>query len=121
MSKGKINHLRWIMLAEGISCIVLFFIAMPLKYIWGMNTAVRIAGGLHGFLFCWACLALLIVHLDRKWDLAHSVKYFIAIIPPGGMFLTENGSSAICKLHQLNRILLSTGRLFRQEESHVTP
>ena len=56
MSKGKINHLRWIMLAEGISCIVLFFIAMPLKYIWGMNTAVRIAGGLHGFLFCLACL-----------------------------------------------------------------
>ena len=89
MSEGKIKHLRWIMLAEGISCIVLFFIAMPLKYIWGMNTAVRIAGGLHGFLFCWACLVLLIVHLDRKWDLAHSVKYFIAIIPPGGMFLTE--------------------------------
>ena len=52
MSEGKIKHLRWIMLAEGISCIVLFFIAMPLKYIWGMNTAVSIAGGLHGFLFC---------------------------------------------------------------------
>ena len=31
MSEGKIKHLRWIMLAEGISCILLFFIAMPLK------------------------------------------------------------------------------------------
>ena len=89
MSEGKINHLRWVMLVEGISCIVLFFIAMPLKYIWGMNMAVSIAGGLHGFLFCWACLALLIVHLDRTWYLAHSAKYLIAIIPPGGMLLTE--------------------------------
>lgn len=77
------------MLVEGISCIVLFFIAMPLKYIWGMSIAVSIAGGLHGFFFCWACLALLIVHLDRTWNLAHSVKYLIAIIPPGGILLTE--------------------------------
>jgi integral membrane protein len=89
MSEGKMYHLRWVMLVEGISCLVLFFIAMPLKYIWGMNMAVSIAGGLHGFLFCWACLALLIVHLDRTWDLAHSAKYLIAIIPPGGMLLTE--------------------------------
>ena len=65
MSEGKIHHLRWIMLVEGISCIVLFFIAMPLKYIWGMNMAVSIASGLHGFLFCWACLALLILMLPR--------------------------------------------------------
>ena len=89
MSDGKINHLRWIMIIEGISCILLFFVAMPMKYVWGIKIAVSIAGGIHGFLFCWACLALLMVHVDRKWELGHSIKYFIGIIPPGGMFLTE--------------------------------
>jgi integral membrane protein len=36
---------------EGISYIVLIFLAMPLKYLAGINMAVSIVGGIHGALF----------------------------------------------------------------------
>lgn len=37
--------------AEGVSFLVLLFIAMPLKYWAGMPLAVRVVGSLHGVLF----------------------------------------------------------------------
>ena len=36
---------------EGISTLVLFGIAMPMKYLGGIPLAVTIAGAIHGFLF----------------------------------------------------------------------
>jgi integral membrane protein len=46
-----LNRLRWLGLIEGISTLVLFGIAMPLKYFADMPMAVRIAGSIHGGLF----------------------------------------------------------------------
>lgn len=40
--------LRCLSLAEGTSYLLLMCIAMPLKYVWGAPTAVRIAGSVHG-------------------------------------------------------------------------
>ena len=39
---------RW----EGLSCIVLFFVAMPLKYLADMPEVVTQVGRIHGGLFC---------------------------------------------------------------------
>lgn len=36
---------------EGVSTLVLFGVAMPLKYFADMPLAVRVAGSVHGFLF----------------------------------------------------------------------
>lgn len=47
-------YLRWLIwmgLVEGTSTLVLFFIAMPLKYLADMPLAVTIVGSLHGLLF----------------------------------------------------------------------
>ena len=44
-------RLRAVVFLEGISYLVLLFVAMPLKYFGGMPLAVRIAGSVHGFLF----------------------------------------------------------------------
>ena len=38
-------------LVEGVSTLVLFGIAMPLKYLAGLPLAVTVAGSLHGALF----------------------------------------------------------------------
>ena len=43
--------LRWIGFAEGVSTLVLFGVAMPLKYLADMPLAVTIAGAIHGALF----------------------------------------------------------------------
>jgi integral membrane protein len=48
------SYLRWLIIAgliEGLSTLVLFFVAMPLKYFADMPAAVSIAGPVHGFLF----------------------------------------------------------------------
>ena len=45
---------------EGVSTLVLFGVAMPLKYLWDMPMAVRVVGLIHGALF-----TLLVVQLFR--------------------------------------------------------
>lgn len=47
-------YLKWLMILgiiEGLSTLVLFFVAMPLKYYGGQPMAVTVAGGIHGILF----------------------------------------------------------------------
>jgi len=46
-----LRRLRTIGAIEGVSTLILFGIAMPLKYLAGMPMAVRIAGSIHGALF----------------------------------------------------------------------
>ena len=43
--------LIWFGIIEGISTLCLFFIAMPMKYMYDMPMAVTVAGMTHGFLF----------------------------------------------------------------------
>ena len=45
------KRLRTLGLIEGTSTLLLFFIAMPLKYLAGRPEAVTIVGSAHGFLF----------------------------------------------------------------------
>ena len=48
------SYLRWLIwmgIVEGTSTLVLFFVAMPLKYLADMPLAVTIVGSLHGLLF----------------------------------------------------------------------
>ena len=47
--------LRRLSLVEGLSTLVLFGIAMPLKYGLGIPQAVTVIGGLHGALFVALC------------------------------------------------------------------
>ena len=52
MSAAKIySRFRKIAFAEGVSLIILLFIAMPLKYIAGIPMATMIVGSIHGGLF----------------------------------------------------------------------
>jgi integral membrane protein len=44
-------RLRLLGMVEGVSTLILFGIAMPLKYLAGMPLAVTLAGSIHGFLF----------------------------------------------------------------------
>lgn len=46
-----LRRLRRLSLVEGVSTLLLFGVAMPLKYLAGMPLAVRIVGSIHGLLF----------------------------------------------------------------------
>ena len=51
VNRTFLTRLRWLGMIEGTSTLVLFGIAMPLKYFADMPMAVRIAGSIHGGLF----------------------------------------------------------------------
>ncbi len=76
--------LRRLGFVEGLSTLVLFFIAMPLKYLAGRPEAVRIFGMLHGILF--TALALMLVLAVRRVPLAPKTALLgllCAVVPFG--------------------------------------
>ena len=55
-----LNTVRCVGFLEGVSTLILFGVAMPLKYMADMPLAVRIAGSIHGFLFVGLALLLML-------------------------------------------------------------
>jgi len=80
---------RRIMLAEGISLLLLLFLAMPLKYAFGQPMAVTIIGTAHGALFVLFVLGLTWVHFSQKWPLFKTLTGFLAANIPFGTFWFE--------------------------------
>jgi integral membrane protein len=74
---------------EGISTLVLFGIAMPLKYMADLPMAVRIAGSVHGFLF--VCLTVMLMMSITRVPLSRSMAItgVIAAIVPFGPFIFD--------------------------------
>ena len=75
--KANFRVLRWTALFEGMSLLLLLFVAMPLKYYAGMSMAVKIIGPIHGVLFL-VFIALLLLHY-LKQDL-NLVKLLLGIV-----------------------------------------
>ena len=69
----NIKSLRIVGFLEGISFLLLLFIAMPLKYIWDTPIYVKYIGMGHGVLFLAFLAVLLMVCGKQKW----SIKIFI--------------------------------------------
>jgi integral membrane protein len=90
-SLNAIKWLRYTGIGEGVSSILLFFVAMPLKYMADRPEAVRVFGMMHGILFILYVLALVraVIILKRSWG--WSAKILIAAIFPFGPFIIEPG------------------------------
>ncbi|WP_395739122.1 DUF3817 domain-containing protein [Prosthecobacter sp.] len=80
--KHPVSFLRTITLLEAISFLILLFIAMPLKYAWGMPMAVKIVGMAHGLLFVTFCFALYRVLMHTKWPFSRALLLFVASLLP---------------------------------------
>jgi len=84
-----IRLLRITGLFDGLSLLVLLGIAMPLKYIWGMDNAVTIVGSLHGGIFSLYALAILYAALRIRWNLLWSGAALLAAFVPFGNFVLD--------------------------------
>lgn len=84
-----VRALRHLAIVEGISTLVLFLIAMPLKYFAGMPMAVRVVGSLHGALF--VGLVVMLVLAIRKVPISPKLAAagIAAAVIPGGPFLLD--------------------------------
>lgn len=87
--KKSYKDFRSIALAEGLSFLVLLFIAMPLKYSANLPQAVTIVGGLHGVLFVALGILALKVKIDCKKNFGWLVKTGLASLLPFGTFVMD--------------------------------
>jgi integral membrane protein len=74
---------------EGISALVLFFVAMPLKYFWHMPEYVRVAGMVHGLLFSVYIVIATMLKFELKWSWKKYIIICLSSIPPFGTFWME--------------------------------
>lgn len=89
MNQNLLNRFRKIAVLEGISFIVLLFIAMPLKYFANMPWAVKYVGWAHGVLFILFVYFLLKVWLELEWKFLKVAFAFILSLLPFGTFYLE--------------------------------
>lgn len=88
-SNTPVGRFRLIAVLEGISYLILLFIAMPLKYFYGMPVAVTYCGWVHGLFFMLFLLTLMQAASDQNWKFGKSFVMFLASLIPFATFPLE--------------------------------
>ncbi len=88
-SEKVLQRFRYVSIAEGISFLLLLFIAMPLKYWADMPLMVKYTGWIHGVLFLAYLLQGLQTALVLKWSAGRVAVAVIASLLPFGPFILE--------------------------------
>jgi integral membrane protein len=91
MNNSLLTRFTQIAFIEGVSTIILFFIAMPLKYIPAINwpLGVKYVGWAHGVLFIAYILLLVSCWYFYKWNIKRFAVFFIASLIPFAPFWVE--------------------------------
>ncbi|WP_196892795.1 DUF3817 domain-containing protein [Aureivirga marina] len=85
----ELKIFRSISIMEGFSAIILFFIAMPIKYIMGHEEPVKYVGWIHGLLFSIYVIVALYIGYKVKWDFKTLFYVMAASIFPFGTFVMD--------------------------------
>lgn len=88
--------LRLTSIAEGASYLLLLGVAMPLKYVFHHEFAVKIAGSIHGALFVALCLMILLALMWAKLPFKTAILVGIASLIPTCAFFADR----LLKRHQ---------------------
>ena len=88
MKNDTFSRFRIISIIEGLSYIILVFIAMPLKYMFNYPMAVKIVGMSHGVLFILFFVALVMAMNRYKWKFL-GFQLFVYSLLPFGFILIE--------------------------------
>src|SRR5688572_5930882 len=88
-SNTAIGRLRMAGISEGISFLILLFIAMPLKYFAGWPDGVKYVGWIHGLLFIFYVFALISISISAGWSFKRVAIAFIASLLPFGTFILD--------------------------------
>lgn len=75
---------------EGVSLLLLLFLAMPLKYFFDKPFLVENIGMAHGILFIAYIVLATVIKFDLKWSIKTYLLVCIASVIPFGTFIVEN-------------------------------
>lgn len=101
-NNGPVNYvflrkLRWMGFIEGVSTLILFFVAMPLKYLADKPFAVEIAGSIHGALFVCLVLMLAISIWRVPLKVSMALMGMLSAVLPFGPFVYDHWLKKITK------------------------
>lgn len=80
---------RVIAILEGISYILLLFIATPIKYLVNDPQYVKMLGMPHGLLFISYVILAFLLRSEYKWNLRQFLVVLIASVIPFGTFYVD--------------------------------
>ena len=81
---------RLIAFIEGISYLLLLFIAVPIKYFIGNPEYVKLLGMPHGILFIMYIIFSFIVNIELKWSIKDlSIILFASLVPFGTFYVDK--------------------------------
>ncbi|MGF1529856.1 MAG: DUF3817 domain-containing protein [Puniceicoccaceae bacterium] len=89
MDSQFLRRLRILSVIEGVSTLVLFFIAMPMKYLGGIPEAVTMVGTLHGILFVGLVGAFILAVKRVPIPVGSAFGGVVAAIFPFGPFIFD--------------------------------
>ncbi len=79
-----LGQLRIVAFLEGVSLLLLFFIAMPLKYMADMPAMVSVVGMAHGLLFVAYVIYVILAKMEFKWSIGKTaLALFLSLVPFG--------------------------------------
>lgn len=87
----SLGRLRLLGFLEGMSFLVLLFIAMPLKYWMDSPMLVKVVGQIHGILFVLFVLQTLQTSIEHRWKFTSVTwKVLLASFVPFGTFYIDS-------------------------------
>lgn len=88
--KSSIGRLRILAVLEGLSLLVLVFVSMPLKHIYGITSISAILGPIHGILFILFVLNTISIGTEYNWKFTQTTwKVILACFIPFGTFYID--------------------------------
>jgi integral membrane protein len=84
-----IKAFRIIAFLEGLSYILLLFIATPIKYVGNDPTYVKLLGMPHGLLFIAYIILAMVIRAEQQWDRKKTLLVLLAAIIPFGTFYID--------------------------------
>lgn len=89
MLASALGRFRVISAIEGLSYLLLVFIAMPIKYIGENPYPVKILGMIHGVLFIIFMISLFESKIKKSWNIGLMFQLFVLSLIPFGAFYIE--------------------------------
>ena len=83
------NIFRFISLLEGVSYLLLLFIATPIKYFQGDVTYVKMLGMPHGILFMLYVVLAIVIKKEMNWNNKSLGFILICSVIPFGTFYVD--------------------------------
>lgn len=85
----QIKVFKWVSILEGLSFLLLLFIAMPLKYLFEMPQMVEVVGMAHGVLFISYLVGAILVYNILNWNFKTLLIAIACSVIPFGPFYIE--------------------------------